>query len=121
MHKSFIYDIYDKDYTESMKEFFAPYTTLTVYFSVEWQRLPAEPEAGFPLPRYEPHRVRLNRIDMIYDDGKVREFLPSMEVDGQVNEDIEEILLNDIPESVLNKASDDFYADNEGPDRHEDF
>lgn len=47
---------------EWFNKFFNPNATVTIHFTSHWDKHPAEPEAGFPLPYYEVYGGEITSI-----------------------------------------------------------
>jgi hypothetical protein len=55
---------------EKFREIFGPATAVHLTFDAYWDRLPAEPFAGFPLPYFEVQAVEINEIGTTVDGGE---------------------------------------------------
>lgn len=97
----------------TMAEFFGPNTAVTIDFNVKWERLPAEPDAGFPLPAYEPMSAELLSVtlEILGTDGKLLRCLP-IDVDEIPDNVMRELQQLCVEEPNYSRAADDYAAAN---------
>jgi len=121
MQKIYTHTLTPKDFTHTLRKFFFHKDTiLEIAFQVSWEKIAPEPQAGFPLSRYEPNEVEILELTEICPDGSSVTIRGNI-LNDKIYHELIDILDADFPQSVLDSAADDWYAANERCDPREDF